>query len=91
MTMNGAVLPIMAFYIVAAEEQGVSEDKIKYFEPLEEHERPIGPEDWNLKLAAMSRGRKHKAKAQEYEQKFFNWIKENLGEAQLKKKLKMKI
>jgi methylmalonyl-CoA mutase len=23
MTMNGAVLPIMAFYIVAAEEQGV--------------------------------------------------------------------
>ena len=24
MTMNGAVLPIMAFYIVAAEEQGVS-------------------------------------------------------------------
>lgn len=26
MTMNGAVLPILAFYIVAAEEQGVSED-----------------------------------------------------------------
>ena len=26
MTMNGAVLPIMAFYIVAAEEQGVSPD-----------------------------------------------------------------
>ena len=26
MTMNGAVLPIMAFYIVAAEEQGVSRD-----------------------------------------------------------------
>jgi methylmalonyl-CoA mutase len=26
MTMNGAVLPIMAFYIVAAEEQGVSQD-----------------------------------------------------------------
>jgi methylmalonyl-CoA mutase len=24
MTMNGAVLPVMAFYIVAAEEQGVS-------------------------------------------------------------------
>ena len=24
MTMNGAVLPIMAFYIVAAEEQGVA-------------------------------------------------------------------
>lgn len=28
MTMNGAVLPIMAFYIVAAEEQGVTQDKL---------------------------------------------------------------
>ena len=28
MTMNGAVLPIMALYIVAAEEQGVSHDKL---------------------------------------------------------------
>ncbi len=28
MTMNGAVLPVMAFYIVAAEEQGVSHDKL---------------------------------------------------------------
>ena len=28
MTMNGAVLPILAGYIVAAEEQGVSEDKL---------------------------------------------------------------
>ncbi len=28
MTMNGAVLPIMAFYIVAAEEQGVPLDKL---------------------------------------------------------------
>lgn len=28
MTMNGAVIPIMAFYIVAAEEQGVSPDKL---------------------------------------------------------------
>ena len=29
MTMNGAVIPIMAFFIVAAEEQGVSSDKLK--------------------------------------------------------------
>jgi methylmalonyl-CoA mutase len=29
MTMNGAVLPIMAFYIVAAAEQGVTPDKLK--------------------------------------------------------------
>ncbi|WP_409178820.1 methylmalonyl-CoA mutase [Brevibacillus fortis] len=28
MTMNGAVLPIMAFYIVAAEEQGVSQSEL---------------------------------------------------------------
>ncbi|MFO8070514.1 MAG: methylmalonyl-CoA mutase [Polyangia bacterium] len=28
MTMNGAVLPVMAFYIVAAEEQGVSHEKL---------------------------------------------------------------
>jgi methylmalonyl-CoA mutase len=28
MTMNGAVLPIMALFIVAAEEQGVSQDKL---------------------------------------------------------------
>jgi methylmalonyl-CoA mutase len=28
MTMNGAVIPIMAFYIVAAEEQGVASDKL---------------------------------------------------------------
>lgn len=28
MTMNGAVIPVLAFYIVAAEEQGVSPDKL---------------------------------------------------------------
>ena len=28
MTMNGAVLPVLAFYIVAAEEQGVGQDKL---------------------------------------------------------------
>lgn len=28
MTMNGAVLPCLAFYIVAAEEQGVSQEKL---------------------------------------------------------------
>jgi methylmalonyl-CoA mutase len=28
MTMNGAVLPVMAFYIVAAEEQGVRQDQL---------------------------------------------------------------
>ena len=28
MTMNGAVLPVLAFYIVAAEEQGVGQDQL---------------------------------------------------------------
>ncbi len=28
MTMNGAVLPVLAFYIIAAEEQGVTPDKL---------------------------------------------------------------
>jgi methylmalonyl-CoA mutase len=28
MTMNGAVLPVLAGYVVAAEEQGVSQDKL---------------------------------------------------------------
>ena len=28
MTINGAVLPVLAFYIVAAEEQGVTPDKL---------------------------------------------------------------
>jgi len=28
MTMNGAVLPVLAMYIVAAEEQGVSREKL---------------------------------------------------------------
>ena len=29
MTMNGAVIPVMAFYIVAAEEQGIAPDKLQ--------------------------------------------------------------
>ena len=28
MTMNGAVIPVMAMYIVAAEEQGVKQDQL---------------------------------------------------------------
>ena len=29
MTMNGAVIPIMAFYVVAAEEQGIPSEQLK--------------------------------------------------------------
>jgi methylmalonyl-CoA mutase len=28
MTMNGAVLPVLAAYVVAAEEQGVAQDQL---------------------------------------------------------------
>ena len=34
MTMNGAVLPIMAMYIVAGEEQGVDTKKLRYLEEI---------------------------------------------------------
>ena len=34
MTMNGAVLPVLAMYIVAAEEQGV--DQVRFNSPLED-------------------------------------------------------
>ena len=40
MTMNGAVIPILAFFIVAGEEQGVSQDKLDADAP-----RRQGPRD----------------------------------------------
>ena len=43
MTMNGAVLPIMAFYIVAAEEQGVDASKLKWDYTKRYPQRIYGP------------------------------------------------
>ena len=44
MTMNGAVLPIMAFYIVAAEEQGVAPRAVERDHSERHSERVHGPQ-----------------------------------------------
>ncbi len=44
MTMNGAVLPIMAFYIVAAEEQGVTSRTVERDHSERHSERVHGPQ-----------------------------------------------
>ena len=44
MTMNGAVLPIMAFYVVAAEEQGVAPEQARRHHAERHPERVHGPQ-----------------------------------------------
>ena len=48
MTMNGAVLPVMAFYIVAGEEQGVPRDQAHRHDPERHSERVRGPQHLHL-------------------------------------------
>ncbi len=48
MTMNGAVLPILALYIVAAEEQGVPPEKTRRHDPERYFERIHGPQHLHL-------------------------------------------
>ena len=48
MTMNGAVLPVMAFYIVAGEEQGVPRAKLTGHHPERHSERVRGPQHLHL-------------------------------------------
>ena len=48
MTMNGAVLPIMAFYIVAGEEQGVAARQLDRHHPERHSERVRGPQHLHL-------------------------------------------
>ena len=48
MTMNGAVLPIMAFYIVAAEEQGVATQGTERHHSERHSERVHGPQHLHL-------------------------------------------
>ncbi len=48
MTMNGAVLPILAFFIVAAEEQGVSPGATEWHHSERHSERVHGPEYLHL-------------------------------------------
>jgi methylmalonyl-CoA mutase len=55
MTMNGAVLPVLALYIVAAEEQGVSPDKLDRHHSERHSERVHGPQHLHLSAAASMR------------------------------------
>ena len=48
MTMNGAVLPVMAFFIVAGEEQGVPRDAAHRHDPERHSERVRGPQHLHL-------------------------------------------
>ena len=53
MTMNGAVLPVMAFYIVAAEEQGVKHAGTQRDDPERHPERVHGAQHLHLSAAAV--------------------------------------
>ena len=48
MTMNGAVIPILAFFIVAGEEQGVSTSATRRHHPERHSERVHGPQHLHL-------------------------------------------
>ncbi len=48
MTMNGAVLPVLAGYIVAAEEQGVSQDEAQRHHPERHPQGVHGPQHLHL-------------------------------------------
>ena len=48
MTMNGAVLPVLAGYIVAGEEQGVAQDQLTRDDPERHPQRVHGPQHLHL-------------------------------------------
>ncbi len=53
MTMNGAVLPVLALYIVAAEEQGVAPTKLAGHHPERHPQRVHGPQHLHLPAGAV--------------------------------------
>ena len=53
MTMNGAVIPILAGYIVAAEEQGVSHEQLDRHHPERHPERIPDPQHLHLSARAL--------------------------------------
>ena len=53
MTMNGAVLPILALYVVAAEEQGVPPEKLAGHHPERHPQRVHGPQHLHLSAEAV--------------------------------------
>ena len=54
MTMNGAVLPVLALYIVAAEEQGVPHDKLVRHDPERHPQRIHGAQHLHLSARAVA-------------------------------------
>ena len=63
MTMNGAVLPVLAGYIVAAEEQGVAQDQLVGHDPERHPQRVHGAQHLHLPAGAVDahRRRHHRA------------------------------
>ena len=57
MTMNGAVLPVMAFFIVAGEEQGVAARAAHRHDPERHPERVRGPQHLHLPARALDADR----------------------------------
>ena len=58
MTMNGAVLPVLAGYIVAAEEQGVPQDKLTGHDPERHPQGVHGPQHLYLPARAVDADRR---------------------------------
>ena len=54
MTMNGAVLPVLALYIVAAEEQGVPPEKLSRHDPERHPQRVHGAQHLHLSAEALA-------------------------------------
>jgi methylmalonyl-CoA mutase len=70
MTMNGAVLPVLAGYVVAAEEQGVSQDKLSGNDSERHSERVHGAQHLYLPARAQHahHWRHHRVHGQEHAQ-----------------------
>ena len=58
MTMNGAVLPVMALYIVAAEEQGVGPEQAVRDHPERHPQGVHGPQHLHLSARALDADRR---------------------------------
>ena len=58
MTMNGAVLPVLAFYIVAGEEQGVERERADGHDPERHPERVRGPQHLYLSARTVDADRR---------------------------------
>jgi methylmalonyl-CoA mutase len=74
MTMNGAVLPVMAFFIVAGEEQGVAARQADRHDPERHPERVRGPQHLHLPARAQHADRRRRDRLLRGEMPKFNSI-----------------